>query len=65
MVLGNVNLALFTGKNCALLGVNSLSDALESGALLGLAALGLALRALPAPPRPRAEPAPDAREAAR
>ena len=45
MILGNLNLALFTGKNCALLGVNSLSDAVESGALLGLAALGLALHA--------------------
>ena len=49
MVLGNLNLALFTGKNCSLLGVNSLSDALESGILLGLATLGLALWNLPLP----------------
>jgi len=45
MILANMNLVLFTGKNCALLALNSLSDLLESGLLGGLAAFGLALKA--------------------
>jgi len=44
MILANLNLVMFTGKNCALLALNSLSDVLESGALLSLATLGLGLR---------------------
>ncbi|HEX6199256.1 MAG TPA: hypothetical protein VF150_03250, partial [Thermoanaerobaculia bacterium] len=44
MILANLNLALFTGKNASLLALNSTSDVLQSGALLGLAAFGLALR---------------------
>ncbi len=44
MILANLNLVLFTGKNCNLLSLNSVSDVLESAALLGLAAFGLNLR---------------------
>jgi len=44
MLLANLNLVLFTGKNMNLLSLNSLSDVLESGALLGLAVVGLGLR---------------------
>ncbi|HKH44243.1 MAG TPA: hypothetical protein VKM72_06235 [Thermoanaerobaculia bacterium] len=44
MLLANLNLVLFTGKNMNLLSLNSLSDVLESGTLLGLAILGLGLR---------------------
>jgi hypothetical protein len=44
MILANLNLLLFTGKNATLLALNSTSDVLEAGALLGLAAFGLALR---------------------
>ena len=44
MILANLNLVLFTGKNCNLLSLNSTSDVLESGALLALAAFGLGLR---------------------
>ncbi len=43
MILGNLNLVLFTGKNCGLLALNSVSDVLESAAFLGLAAFGLGL----------------------
>lgn len=43
MILANLNLVLFTGKNCNLLALNSVSDVLESSALLGLAAAGLGL----------------------
>ncbi len=48
MILANLNLALFTGKNASLLALNSTSDVLQSGALLGLAAFGLALGRRPA-----------------
>lgn len=44
MILANLNLVLFSGKNAPLLGVNSLSDALETGLVLALAAAGLGLR---------------------
>jgi hypothetical protein len=44
MLLANLNLVLFTGKNMSLLSLNSLSDVLESGILLGLAIVGLGLR---------------------
>jgi hypothetical protein len=44
MILANLNLVLFTGKNMSLLSLNSLSDVLESGLLLGLAIVGLGLR---------------------
>ncbi|HEX6203819.1 MAG TPA: hypothetical protein VF100_12515, partial [Thermoanaerobaculia bacterium] len=43
MILANLNLVLFSGKNAPLLGLNSLSDALESGLVLALAAAGLGL----------------------
>lgn len=43
MLLANLNLVLFTGKNMALLSLNSLSDVLQSGGLLALAVLGLGL----------------------
>ncbi len=43
MILGNLNLVLFTGKNCGLLALNSVSDVLESSAFLGLVAFGLGL----------------------
>lgn len=52
MVLGNLNMALFTGKNLSLLGVNSLSDVLEVGLVLGLAVTGLVLRMMPEVPEP-------------
>lgn len=48
MILANLNLALFTGKNASLLALNSTSDVLQSGALLGLAAFGLAIGRRPA-----------------
>lgn len=51
MVLGNLNMALFTGKNLSLLGINSLSDVLEAGLVLGLAVTGLVLRMMPEVPR--------------
>ncbi len=41
MLLANLNFVLFTGKNMNLLALNSLSDVLESGALLAVALLGL------------------------
>ncbi len=44
MLLANLNLVLFTGKNMSLLALNSLSDVLESGALLALAVVGLGMR---------------------
>ncbi|HYU36257.1 MAG TPA: hypothetical protein VEW48_29205 [Thermoanaerobaculia bacterium] len=44
MLLANLNLVLFTGKNMNLLSLNSLSDVLESGTLLGVAVVGLGLR---------------------
>lgn len=44
MILANLNLVLFTGKNLALLSLNSLSDVLQSGGLAALAVLGLGLR---------------------
>jgi hypothetical protein len=44
MLLANLNLLLFTGKNTSLLALNSLSDVLESGALLALAVVGLGIR---------------------
>ncbi|HEX2254742.1 MAG TPA: hypothetical protein VHQ65_15860 [Thermoanaerobaculia bacterium] len=44
MILANLNQVLFTGKNCSLLALNSVSDVLEAGALLALAAFGLVLR---------------------
>jgi hypothetical protein len=44
MILANLNLVLFSGKNAPLLGVNSLSDALETGLVIALAAAGLGLR---------------------
>jgi hypothetical protein len=44
MLLANLNLVLFTGKNTSLLALNSLSDLLESGTLLGLAVVGLGVR---------------------
>lgn len=44
MILANLNLVLFTGKNLALLSLSSLSDVLQSGGLLALAVLGLGLR---------------------
>jgi hypothetical protein len=43
MILANLNLVLFTGKNLSLLSLNSLSDVLQSGVLLALAVLGLGL----------------------
>ncbi|MEM8963604.1 MAG: hypothetical protein AAGD38_19130 [Acidobacteriota bacterium] len=43
MILANLNLVLFTGKNTALLSLNSISDILESAALLAIAAWGLGL----------------------
>jgi hypothetical protein len=44
MILANLNLVLFSGKNAPLLGLNSLSDALETGLVLAVAAAGLGLR---------------------
>jgi hypothetical protein len=44
MLLANLNLVLFSGKNTPLLGLSSLSDALESGLVLALAAAGFGLR---------------------
>jgi hypothetical protein len=44
MILANLNLVLFTGKNCNLLSLNSTSDVLESAFLLALAAFGIGLR---------------------
>jgi|GEM_PF-4159586 len=44
MLLANLNLVLFTGKNTNLLSLNSLSDVLESGILIGVAVVGLGLR---------------------
>lgn len=44
MILANLNLVLFTGKNMTFLSLNSLSDVLEGGALAALAVLGLGLR---------------------
>jgi hypothetical protein len=44
MILANLNYVLFTGKNCSLLALNSMSDVLESAALVGLAAFGAGLR---------------------
>lgn len=41
MVLANYGWVLFTGKNVYLLGLDSVSDALESMALLALAAFSL------------------------
>lgn len=41
MILANYGLTFFTGKNVYLLGLDSVGDALESLALLGLAALAL------------------------
>ncbi|HEX6040703.1 hypothetical protein [Longimicrobium sp.] len=41
MILSNYGITLFTGKNVYLLGLDSLSDVLESLALLGLAAITL------------------------
>lgn len=56
MVLANYGLTFFTGKNVYLLGLDSVSDALEGGVLLAGAAWALA-RAAPAtpaaPPVPR------------
>jgi hypothetical protein len=43
MTLANLNLVLFTGKNASLLALNSTSDVLQSGTLLGVAAFGLGL----------------------
>jgi hypothetical protein len=43
MTLANLNLVLFTGKNCALLSLNSLSDVIGSAALVALAAFGATL----------------------
>ena len=43
MILANLNLVLFTGKNCNLLSLNSVSDVLESSLLLALCAFGLGL----------------------
>lgn len=40
MVLANYGLVLFTGKNVYLLGLDSLGDALESFAILGLSVVG-------------------------
>ncbi len=44
MILANLNLVLFTGKNLSLLSLNSLSDVLQGGVLVALAVLGLGLR---------------------
>ena len=44
MILANLNLVLFSGKNTPLLGLNSLSDAVETGLVLAVAAAGAALR---------------------
>lgn len=41
MILANYGLTFFTGKNVYLLGLDSVGDALESLALLGMAALAL------------------------
>ncbi len=42
MVLANYRLAVFTGKNAYLLGLDSTADVLEAGILILLAALGAA-----------------------
>jgi hypothetical protein len=53
MILSNYGVTLFTGKNVYLLGLDSLSDLLESLALLGLAALAFSYHAhRPEPPNP-------------
>ena len=44
MILANLNLVLFSGKNTPLLGLNSLSDALETALVLAAAAAGTAFR---------------------
>jgi hypothetical protein len=44
MLLANLNLVLFTGKNMSLLALNSLSDVLESATLLAVAVVGLGIR---------------------
>jgi hypothetical protein len=58
MVLANYGLVFFTGKNVYLLGLDSVSDALESLVLLGVAAalIPVARPQVPAP-EPRLEPA--------
>jgi hypothetical protein len=44
MILANLNLVLFTGKNLALLSLSSLSDVIQTGGLLALAVVGLGLQ---------------------
>ncbi|MEM7586205.1 MAG: hypothetical protein AAF560_22630 [Acidobacteriota bacterium] len=44
MILANLNLVLFTGKNMSLLSLNSISDVLQGGVLASLGVLALGLR---------------------
>jgi hypothetical protein len=65
MVLANYGLVFFTGKNVYLLGLDSVSDALEGMVLLALGAAGVARLPVPVPQLRAARPVPLARPPAR